>query len=284
MSDLLRIDDDPGQLVAQVRQAYPAPGHRIAVAGTGTEGVGRVRAAPPDLVLLSLGLPDQCGLVVNQQIRGLDARVPVIFVTERREAKAAIEAMKQGAYDCLFKPPDPGHLAQVVAEALEIGRWSHEPSLAAEPASDAETGGPLVGTCPSMRQAYMEISLVAAQDFPVIITGETGTGKELVARAIHEHSNRAGSLGSSGEPAPAKTPWEARALESFSGGRLGPDACELYAETHRQVDRLLLPRVLEYTRGSQQNAASLLGIARTTLRVKLREQGLRTDCPGWNRR
>jgi two-component system nitrogen regulation response regulator GlnG len=478
MSDLLLIDDDPGQLVAQVRQAFPAPGHRIAVAGTGTEGVARVRAAPPDLVLLSLGLPDQCGLAVYRQIRGLDGQVPVIFVTGSREARAAIEAMQQGAYDCLFKPPDPGHLAQVVAEGLEIGRRLHEPSLAAEPAADAETGGPLVGTCPAMRQVYKEIGLVAAQDFPVIITGETGTGKELVARAIHEHSNRAGrpflalnaaaipealleselfghekgaftgangkrigkfeqchrgtlfldeigdmppgaqakvlrvlqeqafervggndtlrtevrllaathrdlpawsaegkfrpdlyyrlsvftihlpplrerdedlpllvrhylrcfsrelgrgvheiapealerlrgyswpgnvrelqsvlkqallratgavllpaflpgSLGGSSEPAPAITPREAAGLESFIGGRLGPDPCDLYAETHRQVDRLLLPRVLDYTRGSHNKAASLLGIARNTLRVKLREQGLHTNCPGRNRR
>src|SRR5262249_22854624 len=91
-------------------------------------------------------------------------------------------------------------------------------------------------------------------------------------------------LGIAGEPAPVITPREAPALESFIGGRLGPDVCDLYAETHRQVDRLLLPRVLNYTRGSHHKAASLLGIARQTLRLKLREQGLHTNCPGWNRR
>jgi two-component system nitrogen regulation response regulator GlnG len=478
MSDLLLIDDDPGQLATEVRQAFPAPGHRIAVARTGAEGVARVRAAPPDLVLLSLGLPDQCGLAVYRQIRGLDRHVPVIFVNCSREAKAAIEAMKQGAYDCLFKPPDSGQLAQVVGAALEIGRQLHEPSLDAEPTAAPETGGQLVGTCPAMRQVYKEIGLVAAHDFPVIITGESGTGKELVARAIHEHSGRAGrpflalnsaaipealleselfghergaftgahgkrvgkfeqchggtlfldeigdmppgsqakvlrvlqeqafervggnetvqtdvrvlaathrnltvwsaegkfrpdlyyrlgvftirlpplrerrddlpalvrhylrrfcgqmgrevreidpavferlgsyswpgnvrelqsvlkqallrargtvllptflpeSLGGPAEPAPAMTAREAPGLESFLRGRLGPDACDLYAEAHRQIDRLLLPRVLDYTRGSQHKAASLLGIARQTLRVKLREQGLHPNCPGWNRR
>jgi two-component system nitrogen regulation response regulator GlnG len=92
------------------------------------------------------------------------------------------------------------------------------------------------------------------------------------------------SLGGSGEPAPGITPREAPGLESFIRGRLGPDACDLYGETHRQVDQLLLPRVLDYTRGSQHKAASLLGIARQTLRLKLREQGLHTNCPGWNRR
>ena len=175
------------------------------MARTGTEGVARVRAAPPDVVLLSLRLPDQCGLAVYRQIRGLDGQVPVIFVTGSREAKAAIEAMKQGAYDCLFKPPEPGHLAQVVGEALEIGRQLHEPSPGAEPTAAPETGGQLVGTCPAMRQVYKEIGLVAAQDFPVIITVESGTGKELVARAIHEHSGEAEWSGAS-HFAPAGSP------------------------------------------------------------------------------
>src|SRR6516165_11487835 len=122
MSYLLLIDDDPGQLVTQVRQAFPAPGHRVEVVRTGAEGIARVRAAPPDVVLLNLRLPDQGGLAVYQQIRGLDGRIPVIFVTGSREAQAAIEAIKQGAYDCLFKPPDPGYLGRVIGEALEIAR------------------------------------------------------------------------------------------------------------------------------------------------------------------
>ena len=191
MSYLLLIDDDPGQLVTQVRQAFPAPGHRVEVVRTGAEGIARVRAAPPDVVLLNLRLPDQGGLAVYQQIRGLDGRIPVIFVTGSREAQAAIEAIKQGAYDCLFKPPDPGYLGRVIGEALEIARRLREPSRVAGAVTGPEASGQLVGTCPAMRQVYKAIGLVAAQDLPVIITGESGTGKELVARAIHQHSNRA---------------------------------------------------------------------------------------------
>src|SRR5262249_20036628 len=129
---------------------------------------------------------------VYQQIRGLDGRIPVIFITGCGEAKAAIEAMKQGAYDCLFKPPDPGHLGRVVGEALEVARRQRERSLPADAAAETEAAGQLVGTSPAMRQVYKAIGLVAGQDFPVLITGESGTGKELVARAIHQHSNRAG--------------------------------------------------------------------------------------------
>jgi two-component system nitrogen regulation response regulator GlnG len=194
MCDLLLIDDNPGQLATQVRQAFPASGHRIAVVRTGAEAVACVRAAPPDVVLLNLGLPDQRALAVYRRIRGLDRQVPVFFVTKSREAKTAIEALKLGAYDCLFKPSDPGQLAQVVGEALDIGRRLHEPPPPAEPAAAPELGGQLTGTCPAMRPVYKAIGLAAAQDFPVIITGASGTGKELVARAIHQHSNRAGRL------------------------------------------------------------------------------------------
>jgi two-component system nitrogen regulation response regulator GlnG len=80
--------------------------------------------------------------------------------------------------------------------------------------------------------------------------------------------------GRAGEPATLPAAGEGFDLEAFVGERLGPDACDLYADVHRQVDRLFLARVLEYTGGNQHQAARLLGIARKTLRVKLRELGL----------
>jgi len=76
---------------------FPAPRHRVEVASTGGEGLQLVRAGPPDVILLDLRLPDQSGLEVYQQIRQIDARIPVIFVTLAKSADAVIEAMKQGA-------------------------------------------------------------------------------------------------------------------------------------------------------------------------------------------
>src|SRR6516162_7596888 len=110
MLHLLLIDDDPALTPGQVRQAFPAPAHRVEVAATGAEGLERVRSGPPDVVLLDLLLPDQSGLDVYQQIRAIDARIPVIFITITRGADAAIEAMKQGAYDYLCKPLDLNQL------------------------------------------------------------------------------------------------------------------------------------------------------------------------------
>ena len=190
MANLLLIDDDPSLIPGQVRQAFPAPAHRVEVAGTGAEGIKRVGARHPDVILLDLGLPDQSGLEVYQQIRLIDARIPVIFVTMAKTADAAIEAMKQGAYDYLFKPLEMQQLRRVVGEALEVSRRMREPALVAETAPDPDVEDAILGSCPAMREVYKAIGRVAAQDVPVLITGESGTGKELVARAIYQHGPR----------------------------------------------------------------------------------------------
>jgi two-component system nitrogen regulation response regulator GlnG len=191
MAHLLVIDDDPVLIPEQVRQAFPAPRYRVDVAGTGAEGLRHVRAEPPDAILLDLRLPDQSGLEVYQQIRQIDARIPVIFATTAKGADAAIEAMKQGAYDYLFKPLDLDQLRRVVGEAVVVARQMRRPTVLTETAPDSDTEGAIIGACPAMREVYKAIGRVAAQDVPVLITGESGTGKEVVARAIYQHGRRA---------------------------------------------------------------------------------------------
>jgi two-component system nitrogen regulation response regulator GlnG len=119
---LLLIDDEPAQMAEQIPQAFPTHAYRAQVAGTGQVGLEHVRAECPDVIVLGLSLPDQCGLEVYRQIRAVNARVPVIFVTRSKRADAAIEAMKHGAYDCLFKPLDLPLLRRVVGEALDVAR------------------------------------------------------------------------------------------------------------------------------------------------------------------
>src|SRR6516162_4396665 len=172
MAQLLLIDDNPALIPGQVRQAFPAPAHRVEVAATGAEGLKRVRAAPADVILLDLRLPDQSGLDVYQQIRAIDARIPVIFVTLAKSADAAIEAMKQGAYDYLFKPLDLNQLRRVVGEALEVARRMREPAVVAETAPDQDVDGAIIGICPAIREVYKAIGRVAVQAVPVLITGE----------------------------------------------------------------------------------------------------------------
>src|SRR5260221_5031464 len=114
MSEVLLVDDDPDLILAQINQVFGASQHRIDVARTGAEGIRRVARRAPDVVLLDLRLPDLSGLEVYEQIRRLDARIPVSFVTMAKAADAAIQAMNQSAYDYLFKPLDLHQLRQVV--------------------------------------------------------------------------------------------------------------------------------------------------------------------------
>jgi DNA-binding NtrC family response regulator len=193
MAHLLLIDDDPALIREQVQLAFPAPEHRVEVAESGAEGIARVLASPPDAILLDLRLPDQSGLEVHQAIRGIDARIPVIFVTMAKTADSAIEAMKQGAFDYLAKPLDLSQLRRVVAEALEVASRMRSPVLMAEAPVSSDTEGAIFGSCPAMMDTYKAIGRVAGQDVTVLITGESGTGKELVARAIYQHGARSKS-------------------------------------------------------------------------------------------
>jgi two-component system nitrogen regulation response regulator GlnG len=192
MAHLLLIDDDEALIPTQVRQTFAAPEHSVTVAPDGATGLAVVRSArAPDVILLDLRLPDASGLAVYEQIRAVDARIPVIFVTMAKTADTAIEAMKRGAFNYLNKPLDLRELRATVNDALDVARRMRSRVVLAPSAADPATEGGLFGSCPAMLEVYKAIGRVAAQDVTVLITGESGTGKELVARAIYQHSARA---------------------------------------------------------------------------------------------
>jgi nitrogen regulation protein NR(I) len=191
MPGLLLVDDDPGLILTQMSHALSPLGIRIEVACTGTEGLRQLAARPPDVLLLDIHLPDLSGLEVFQRVRQIDARIPVVFITAETDADTAIEAMKQGAYDYLFKPLDVQQLRRVVSQALELARLMREAPVIAETPRGDERGKLIIGCCPAMREVYKAIGRVAPQNVTVLITGESGTGKELVARALYQHSPRA---------------------------------------------------------------------------------------------
>ncbi|MEA2707653.1 MAG: hypothetical protein QOF78_254 [Phycisphaerales bacterium] len=190
MARLLLVDDDPGVLLDQITHLFAPRGMDIAVTHSGNEALEQIVHDAPDVVLLDLNMPDNSGMEVYDWLREIDARIPVIFVTATNTTETAIEALRRGAYDCLFKPVDLRQLEQVVEEALQVGRRMQAPVRVNEEQPPINGGDSIVGRSPAMREVYKAIGRVADQKVIVLITGESGTGKELVARAIYQHSDR----------------------------------------------------------------------------------------------
>jgi len=191
MPALLVVDDEPSILIAFQRAFRRGP-IQVFTAASAAEGLALAEQTHPDVVVLDVQIPDQSGLDVFRQLRQRDARTPVIFITGKATTDTAIEAMKLGAFDYLFKPLELPQLREVIDRALALSRLMHVPAvLAAELDTIDERADAIIGRCPSMREVYKAIGRVASQDVIVLISGETGTGKELVARAIYQHSRRA---------------------------------------------------------------------------------------------
>ena len=126
MPTLLVIDDEPSILHA-FRRVFREPEVTLHTAATSGEGLQLVARARPDVVVLDIALPDQDGLTTYQQLRRIDARIPVILITGHGTTESAIEAMKLGAFEYLLKPLELAQLREVVEKAFTISRRS--PSL-----------------------------------------------------------------------------------------------------------------------------------------------------------
>jgi two-component system nitrogen regulation response regulator GlnG len=190
MPTLLVVDDEPAILLA-FRRAYRGSDLDVLTAESPAEGIALAESRRPDVIVLDMQLPGASGLDVYRRLRALDARTPVIFITGKSTTDTAIEAMKLGAYDYLFKPVELSQLRQVIDRAIALSRLAHVPAVVAEGGAVDERADAIIGRCPAMLEVYKAIGRVALQDVTTLIAGETGTGKELVARAIYQHSRRA---------------------------------------------------------------------------------------------
>jgi DNA-binding NtrC family response regulator len=191
MPTLLVVDDEPAILLA-FRRAYRGSGLDVLTAEAPADGLALAEARRPDVIVLDMQLPGASGLDVYRRLRALDARTPVIFITGKSTTDTAIEAMKLGAYDYLFKPVELAQLRQVIDRALALSRLAHVPAIVAEGGAVDERADAIIGRCPAMLEVYKAIGRVAPQDVTALVQGETGTGKELVARAIYQHGGRSG--------------------------------------------------------------------------------------------
>lgn len=188
MHTLLLVDDEP-HIHFSIEQVFGDQPLRLLSAETADTAVRLVQEEHPEVVLLDIRLGQSSGLEVFHELRNIDPKLLVIFITGHGTTDTAIEAMKLGAFEYLVKPLDFTRLREVVGEAFEISRLMRVPAVV-EDVNAPEPPEQFIGGGTAMQLICKQIGRVAPQDVNVLILGESGTGKELVARAIYQHSRR----------------------------------------------------------------------------------------------
>jgi len=185
------IDDDDAirQLVGAI---FRAEGCDVRTAPDGAAGLRAVAADPPDVVLLDLHMPGLDGFAVLERLREDAPAVSVVMLTGSMEIKHSVQAMRLGAVDYVTKPMNRDEIVLVVKRALKTRALEHEiQDLRREVGRQAnESLAAQMGPSDAVRQVIQQVETVAGSTFTVLITGETGTGKEIVAQAIHRLSDR----------------------------------------------------------------------------------------------
>ena len=191
MSDIrvLVIEDDPDGRRSVV-EAIEDAGYQVAAAPLGREGVARFRDELFDVVLSDLVLPDIDGIDVLQQIRRINDQVPVLIMTAYGSVPTAVRALKSGAYDYITKPLDLDDIQAKVARAAETRRLRAEVSELQGSMRSRYSAKSMVAASPKMKEVLGQIEAVAGTNATVLILGESGAGKELVARALHADGRR----------------------------------------------------------------------------------------------
>ena len=186
MSKILVIDDEQS-IRETLEMFFGEAGHTVYKAASGEQGVRLARQHEPDVVILDIRLPDCSGLDLIARIHKGSAAPKIIMITAFQDMETTIQAMKRGAYDYIHKPLDADKVDKAVKRALHTLKIDRETPLhrgiTKPPNPDV-----IIGKSDQMRKIFKMIGLLSQNQAPVLIEGETGTGKELIARVIHRNS------------------------------------------------------------------------------------------------
>jgi nitrogen regulation protein NR(I) len=183
---ILIIEDDPA-IVVTLRRVLVDEGHKVFVETRGDTGLRCAAARDFDLVLCDIKLPGLSGLDLVRELRQARPRLPIILMTAHGTTEMAIQATQTGAFDYLLKPFEMPEMIELVEKAIAASRLMSSPVELGAPDSTRDA---IVGNSRAMQAIYKEIGRITSKPVNVLIRGETGTGKELIARAIYHHSDR----------------------------------------------------------------------------------------------
>lgn len=186
MPKILIIDDER-PIRSTLRDILEYEKFEVEEAVDGIEGLDKVKKGNFDLIFCDIKMPKMDGLEVLSKIQEINTEVPVIMISGHGNIETAVEAIKKGAYDYISKPPDLNRLLITVRNALDKSTLITETKVLKKKISK---GFDIIGESQAIKEIKEMIARVAPTDARVLITGENGTGKELVARQIHEQSNR----------------------------------------------------------------------------------------------
>lgn len=183
---ILVVDDEHSVRWA-FEKALQKAGYEVMLAENGIKGLSLFESFKPDITLVDIRMPEMDGLQMLKRVREIDSEAQVIVMTAYTDMETTITAMKLGAYDFLSKPFNIDECLLLISRGLN----SKKSRVEAEIATQAPKSSALKGNSPAMQEVYKLIGKVSEEDVTVLITGESGSGKELVAQAIHYNSGRA---------------------------------------------------------------------------------------------
>jgi DNA-binding NtrC family response regulator len=186
---ILIVDDEEStrELFAELLQRW---GYDVDQTADGHGALKIAAESHPDVIISDLVMPKLDGLALVRALREEQPDTPVVIITGKGTIDAAVEAVREGVFDFVEKPLDPARLKVILQRALEKKETLHEMQVLRRRLGQVDSGVGLVGTSPPMRKAMELMEKVAPSKASVVITGQSGTGKEMIARAIHQLSPR----------------------------------------------------------------------------------------------